>query len=132
MNINADDLPETIKTLADEIGLPATIKLVQRFGGIMSLWVPVRFENANELLRVIGEDAARVLCAIYGGTYLSVPNCKLAIAKARNHQIQRDYANGIKPRELAIRHGITERWVWAIIEHQAHEDGDESKQVALF
>lgn len=42
--MKAEDLPETLRFIADEIGLEATLKLVSRFAGAV-IYIPIRIKR---------------------------------------------------------------------------------------
>lgn len=111
-----DDLPASARDLAGLIGLPATLRLVEKWGGVMRLYVPRDIAADHELARVLGLDAARALSARYDGDYLpSVPRCADALRQARNRALLRRRAEGASPAILALEFGITERQIWNIL-----------------
>lgn len=110
-----DDLPASARDLAGLIGLPATLRLVEGWGGVMRLYVPKDLAADHELARALGLEAARALVGVYGGDYLpSVPRCADALRQARNRALLRRRAEGASPAVLALEFGLTERQVWNI------------------
>ena len=111
-----DDLPASARDLAGLIGLPATLRLVEKWGGTMRLYVPRNIGPDHELARVLGLEAARALSSRYDGDYLpSVPRCADALRAARDRALLRRRAEGASPAALALEFGLTERHVWRIL-----------------
>lgn len=57
-----DQLPETLREIAEVIGLEATIALVRARGGT-SIYIPAYSKDDHWLTKVVGKDAADALCA---------------------------------------------------------------------
>ncbi|HJA76789.1 MAG TPA: hypothetical protein H9774_08000 [Candidatus Desulfovibrio gallistercoris] len=124
--LSAAHLPRSVQHIAGRIGLPATLRLVENFGGLtLRLPVGARAQGRallDELARCIGEEAARTLAAMYAVYPLYVPNCKPALLRARNALLlgdRRELARqGLSERQiaqcLALRYGLSERTVWDI------------------
>lgn len=113
--ISVEALPESLQEVAGLIGLPATMRIIERWGGTR-LSVPVRADDAaHPLARVIGVPAMQQLSERMGGLTLNVPSCALARRRARDAEIRRRYAAGETAAALAREHGITERHVWRIV-----------------
>ena len=119
-------LPAAVQAIARLIGLPATLKLVEDFGGL-TLYLPVGAREAGrqmlaDLARRIGPEAARILARHYAVTPLYVPNCKPVLLRARDAALLKDRQQlareGLTERRivqcLALRYHITERHVWTI------------------
>lgn len=92
MSLSLAHLPRTARDLVDLIGLPATLRLVEEYGGQVFQVPKGRRVRGNKLLHelgeVIGADAAKKLSATHGGNYFSVPLCQRAIVAARDAQLQ--------------------------------------------
>ena len=111
-----DDLPASARDLAGLIGLPATLRLVEGWGGTMRLYVPKAMPQDHELARALGLDAARALSGVYGGDYVpSIPRCADALRQARDRALLRRRAEGASPATLAQEFGLTERHVWRLL-----------------
>ncbi len=124
-------LPRNVRHIADRIGLPAALRLVEHFGGL-TLRLPVGAREPGramlaELARILGEEAARTLAAAYADCPLYVPNCKPALLRARNAALLADRQTltrqGLSERQivqcLALRYGLSERSVWDIYKKPA-------------
>lgn len=120
-------LPQSLRPVVTLIGLPATIKLVERYGGINQQYIPERMKRTHPIALAIGFEAAAVLSEHYGRDYLGVPRCLEALIAIRNMAICERHANGEQPRDLALEYQLSERWIWEIV---ARERDD--RQQSLF
>jgi len=90
-----ESLPSTALDIANLIGLPATLALVEEFGG-NELRIPVdRNGKAAELCQrisnAIGEKAALSILETYGGDVLYIPCCTKTRRMLRDMEIVRTY-----------------------------------------
>lgn len=138
--MDASMLPGAVQTIARLIGLPATLKLVEDFGGL-TLRLPIGAREAgriilDELSRSIGQGATKILAKHYAATPLYVPNCKPALINARDAALVGDRtwlaARGLPERRivqcLALRYGISERHVWTILKKPQPKARPEPKE----
>jgi len=111
-------LPESIRTLADLIGLPAASVLVKTYGGTV-IQIPsgrkAEGKRLCELVQVLGFDAAEALILNYGGEHFTVPRCQADWRADRDRQMIAEYNAGMKPGSLARRYGMTDRNVRNIL-----------------
>lgn len=126
----ADDLPDKAQELAALIGLPALLRLVERWGGL-SLYVPERVRPDHPLAETLGLDAARRLAELYAREELSVPACRQAIRLARDRQLRAlHHTHGWPAQRIAWFTGLTERQVWRIL--AASDNAGPDRQSSLF
>lgn len=126
--IEARYLPGVLQEIAELIGLPGTLKLVEVYGGVR-LYVPKRMEQDHPLASLIGFDNAATLAATYGGElHFDIPRAVAATRAARDRRIRDDRATGRTHRELALRYGLTERQIRNIL----GDEGEDDRQVGLF
>lgn len=127
-------LPAAVQAIARLIGLPATLQLVENFGGL-TLRLPVGAREVGQqmladLSRRIGPEAAQILARHYAVTPLYVPNCKPVLLRARDAALLKDRQQlarqGLTERRivqcLALRYHITERHVWSIFKKPSPQD----------
>lgn len=117
-----EDLPESLADVALIIGLEATLKLSERFGGIrISIPRPDYLTEDHPLARTVGLEAARKLAKLCVGQRLSVPRAVKAIRRARDRALRRDYVS-MSASQCARKYRMTERRVYSIVartpEHQ--------------
>lgn len=123
-------LPESLRELVDLIGLPAALKLVERWGGITAVYVPKDMAPGHELARVLGMEAARKLSEVYGGDCLrNIPRCVGGLRAVRDRQVVRLRSEGLAPRDIAPLVGLTERWVWEILNRAG--EAERARQIML-
>ncbi len=126
-DVPLDDLPRGVRTLAQHIGLPAALALVEGFGGLtLRIAHGSRARGQAMLERLaakVGSAAASRLAREYGATQLYIPNCKTALLKVRNRQLIADRtalaAEGLSERSivqcLSLRYGISDRHIWDLL-----------------
>lgn len=109
------------------IGLPATLELVREKGGT-TFTVPLGMtyrgqEQREKLVQLIGREQTTTLIGHYGGTSLYVPLCRQIVVDKRDVKINRERdelaRQGLSERalvrELATRHGLSDRQIWRIL-----------------
>lgn len=130
MSLTLDDLPESLRDVVELIGLAATLKLVEHFGGLIVLYVPREIGPEHPIAVAIGITAARKLSVHYGGDCLrNIPLCVAGMRRIRDAEIRRRAASE-SAASLAREFTLTERHVWRILAEAL--DGGDDKQVALF
>ncbi len=124
--LDARYLPGVLQEIAELIGLPATLKLVESYGGVR-LYVPKRIDDDHALARLIGLDNARLLSDAYGAEeHFDIPRAVAATRAVRDMQIRTDRKT-MTHRELALKYGLTERQIRNILQEE-----DDDRQVGLF
>lgn len=124
----ACDLPESLAEVVEAIGLAATLKLIQRYGGVR-IYVPQpeHITEEHDLARAIGLEAARQLASIWGGERLPVVRAAKAIRLARDRALRRDYQS-MSASQCALRYQLTERQLYEIVGRPEEEE----RQAGLF
>lgn len=131
MNLAHVDLPGSLRDLESLIGLSATLKLVEHFGGRISLYVPHDIEPNHALAVAVGVVAARVLSKHYGGDCLrNIPRCVNGLRRIRNEYIYTLRDAGESPAKIAGMLSLTERQIWNILADR--RDNDDNPQGGLF
>lgn len=126
--VNESLLPGILQEMADLIGLPATLKLAQHYGGVR-LYVPKTLPEDHVLIDIVGEAAARKLVEQYGGlVHFDIPKAQAVSVALRNSKIRAEWP-ALSQRQLALKYHLTERQVRKIL---AMEQQDESRQMGLF
>lgn len=133
-------LPPSAQELARVIGLPAALKMVDYYGGL-TLRIP-HGETVqgramlDDIAKHISEPSAKALAQKYAGTALVIPNCKLAMMKARDAALLEDRRRladeGLSERQLVqcltLGYRLTERYVWRILKKPAPEPPPPTQQ----
>ncbi len=95
------------------IGREALVSLIQTCGGL-SLSIPKRVPLAGPLAD-LPLPAQEALVAYAGGDTIYIPKCDGAARAARDAEIVALYDAGWRVQDIARRYGLTERWVYEII-----------------
>ncbi len=123
--IDIEDLPGILRELVELMGLPATLKLVDHYGGVR-LYVPVKYDSEHVLVRQIGAPAATILIEHYGGEeHFDIPKAERALRAVRDRRIRAEYAFKSR-RRLAREYDLTERQIGNIVAGVEWDDGQES------
>lgn len=113
-----DLLPERLQEIVRLIGLPLTLRLVERFGGLR-IYIPAEATPEHHLAELLGMDAFAKLCKEYSadghGLRFELPNAKRSLAAVRNAQIRDEFSSHKSIRDLAAEHKLTERHITRIV-----------------
>lgn len=111
------DLPEQAAEIRELIGWPATLALVEAFGGI-GIVVPRQYDADCQLAQLLGEEATQALIGRYGGDTLYIAKLHRAMMAARNIEIDRRFSdpkNPVPAWKLALEYRLSERQIWNIL-----------------
>ncbi|MGK4344016.1 Mor transcription activator family protein [Ectopseudomonas oleovorans] len=120
-------LPVQVRDIADLIGLPDTLRLVEHLGG--TTWDFAKGRNRHGQIRIaalgdiLGEETAARLTSHLGGEKLYIPKCDAAVRRLRDLEIHRQFEQGLREgvsantlvAELARANRLSDRWVWLIL-----------------
>lgn len=129
MEIDIDQLPHSAAEIVDVVGVEAALRLVEAWGGVR-LYVPQQMPEDHLLVSTLGRSEADTLAERYGGETIQIPRCLHALRAVRNSRIRAERHGGASPALLALRYGLTERQVYAIIA-AADEPVDDRQQSLL-
>lgn len=111
-------LPPRLQVFVRTIGLPATMLMVEHFGG-MRIYIPATPSPDHPYADLIGWDNFARLCREIGidgtGDRFLLPRAQRALNAVRNAQICADYRGGKSARTLASEHRLTERHIERIV-----------------
>ncbi len=108
--LNTQHLPDSIQEMAELIGLPATLKIVEERGGIR-LSIPTKVNDKSWLTQLIGREAMMLLVKHYKGEELDIPRCTAAVKAAQDAHIYQQIQAGVPQSKLAREYGYTERGI---------------------
>ena len=120
-----EELPNSVREIAEVIGLDATLRLIsqlpvcQRPGRklpIVMLYVPKRLPPDHELVRMIGYPDAMKLVRVFGGEILYPASCRNVFKRFRDDAIVRMAGMGARTSVIAELFGMTDRAVRYIVE----------------
>lgn len=126
---SADDLPGVLSEIAELIGLPATERLVERWGGLQR-YIPEHAPPGHWLRETVGAVAAARVCARFGRERLDIPKAQFAIRRAVWERIKQMRSAGASVSQISTECRLTERRVWQILREARIEA--ESRQQTLF
>jgi hypothetical protein len=126
-DLSTDLLPQLLQDFVRLIGLPATMILVEHFGGVR-LYIPGNPTPEHRLAKLIGFDNLVSLSKVYGlEDHIDIPKAEAALLQLRDAKIRAEY--GPKSAEvLAREHHLTRRRVLQIVALEPSNDS----QVSLF
>lgn len=120
-------LPPSIHEVAAVIGMPATLQLVERFGGT-TLPLPkganrLGISALKALAKQIGDVPAQALAHHCAGEPLYIPKCDAALRRIRDLTICERFEAAVREgttanrivADLAREYKLTDRWVWNIL-----------------
>lgn len=122
-----DLLPGNVRDMAQRIGLPATLVVIERLGG--TTWRIAEGRNVEgeakraALADIVGSDIEELLHREYAGDEIYLARCHSALVYWRNLEINRRFEQGVREgvtartvvAELAREYRLSERWVWGIV-----------------
>src|SRR5262245_60600883 len=104
-----------LETLVKTLGLPAALRLVERFGGTrVYLPRPEALGDAHPLVELIGVHAARELCELWPQERPYIPVAARFLRSERDRELFRD-SNAHSVPYLARKYELTERQVYYIL-----------------
>jgi hypothetical protein len=99
------------------VGAEATLRLVDRFGGVEKLYIP-KLDNkvglSHPWAEILGDSAWRALCKAFGGQRISLPNCTYARLKKRVI-LELAENRSLSHRTIALRARATETYVRMVL-----------------
>lgn len=107
-------LPESLGPIVEAIGFAATLRLVERFGGV-PVYIPQAIPPDHHLVVLLGRKEAGALADLYGGEDIAIPKCLRYLVDQRNQEIREKYTEGVSAPRLARDYDLTERWVRRIV-----------------
>lgn len=108
-------LPESLKEIADLIGVESTIILINVHGGT-HIYIP-HYPQAiikHPIAVLIGSVSFKILTLRWGGSHLQIPKADTLARLVRNKQIQED-AKTQSRKKLAVSYNMTERAIRDIL-----------------
>jgi hypothetical protein len=115
--LDTTDWPQGLVDIAAIVGAEATLRLVDRFGGVEKFYIP-KLDNrvglAHPWAEILGEGPWRALCKAFGGQRINLPNCTYAKLKKRVIlELAED--KSLSHRQIALRARATETYVRMVL-----------------
>lgn len=125
-------LPESLKNMVALTDIETTLLLVRQFGGTNFHIPPLRMMHPNHALALlIGLDHAMRICRYYSGDSIYLPRASHYLQAIRDEQIRADAAQ-MTNAALALKYGMSERWVRQIKRGRVHDSLPDDRQMGLF
>lgn len=115
--ISVENLPVSLQDIGMEIGINATLKLSEEFGGtdICPPRNADRITEGHRISKAIGLPAAQRLVRLVGGVRFYIPKMDRIKLNARHVEIVRRYDQGEAVRDIAQAFKLSERHIWRIL-----------------
>jgi hypothetical protein len=120
-------LPESVQQIAELIGYPATVRLLDKLGGttfpIGKGLRALGAARATLLRETIGDVNAQLLVKHFGGEVLYLPRCDRALRELRNRSFLTEFAqlrdSGVSSlmvmTQLCPKYGFSDRFAWGLV-----------------
>lgn len=108
-NIEINQLPHSLQSLIECIGLENAYHLTCAFGG-RPKYIPKHRER-TKLADVLPADALDAMIKRYAGMALEIPKADHFQRQLRNQQIQKESADGLSRSLLADKYGLSLRQI---------------------
>lgn len=115
-----ETLPESLRDIAEIIGLPKALGLAERLGGTR-IRVPVKYRDDHYIVPIIGHKAWSKFWYEFQGQHMDLPRNQAYLRNIRNQQICTAYYQNKTAREIALAYKLTERSVYKILS-SSHSD----------
>lgn len=125
-DLSTELLPMVLQEFVRLIGLPATMLLVEKFGGLR-IYIPLNPTADHHFAQLIGLTNLQKLSAVYGGEdHFELPKAMRALLALRNAKMKAEY--GPKSiRDLAAEYKLTERHTTRIVGAADATNDDQSE-----
>ncbi|MDA8483612.1 hypothetical protein NNO07_11060 [Pseudomonas resinovorans] len=131
-------LPRQILEIADIVGLPTAMRLVDELGG--TSWEFAQGASRIGMIKVaalgdiLGEEAAELLTSRLGGDKIYIPQCSAALRRLRDLEIHRQFEQAVRKgtsanaavAELARLNKLSDRRIWLILKRPMHSATSDS------
>ena len=108
-------VPNTVRTVAEVIGMDAAVRLLAAPGKNQCVYIPQHIKPAHRLTTILREPELKAMQRMFGGELLPYPSArgvKRRIKAERKAQaIRSAIAEGLTTAEIAAKHGVSERFV---------------------
>ena len=105
----------TLDDIAAVIGFTATLRLSAWFSEGSNVYIPVKVEDGQMLVKLLGKSVAKRLTENWPGEFLAVPRPEVYEAELRRRLICEFVTKGISPRQISHFLRVSDRRVQQII-----------------
>lgn len=118
-----DDLPASLRDVAEVLGLRVAIALIEHFGGL-EIKLPIKPRPDHPIIKALGARDGNALCAFLGGGSMYVPHNRTTSTRADILKLE---SEGKDRAEIARILGISQRHVRRMANRE-----DDPRQSRLF
>lgn len=122
-----DDLPRSLADLADSLGLPVALALIDHFGG-QDVKFPKNPRPDHPVIKALGESDGRAVCRYMAGGAMYVPKS----TGGRWRRVQEMAAKGMGQGEVARLLGLSQRHVRRLANEGPRTAPRDPRQPSLF
>lgn len=122
------DLPRSLVDLAETLGLPVALRLIEHFGGT-ELRVPKRPPPDHPIIKALGESDGSAVCRFLGGQQLYVPRGGQG---GRWRQANELADRGLTRAQIARILGVSQRHVRRLANGEPRKIDQDDRQARLF
>lgn len=108
-HIDVSQLPQSLQTLIECIGIENAYQLTCAFGG-RPKYIP-KHRDRTKLADVLPAEALDALIKRFAGVALEIPKADHFVRQLRNQQIQKESASGFSRSLLANKYGLSLRQI---------------------
>lgn len=112
---DVESMPFGLQRMARVIGVLATLKLVEHYGGTMNHYIPRRPRADHPWALVLGQEAFSQLCSSLGGRIIGVPLLRPSHGQKKRLVLELA-ARGLSAREIAEHANCSQRYAWEVLQ----------------
>lgn len=117
-SIDVSILPNVMRKMITAIGLPSTIKVIEKHGGTQ-LRIPKKAERSVVLVAILTYDEINNLAKIMGGERIDTPKLDKVLIQLRNKLICNDVTH-ISIVEIAKKYNLTRKTIFNILKNNGN------------
>lgn len=106
-----DDLPPSMRLMAEIIGPVKTLKLCKEFGGTRIYFARAGFRADHPVREFLSDADNNRILKFYSSGTMNIPRAETAMVAARNRQIWQDNEDGLNLRQLCLKYDLCERQI---------------------
>ena len=141
MDATLNDLPSTVREIAEVIGRSETLRLIGRLPRCWAgsegsksqrviMYVPKRLTDDHRLVSILGPKLASRLVEAFGGEILYPANCHHIEVNHRNRRIVELLAEGLTAAQVAEEFGVSVRYVRFLKKKGSNEKNNSCRSTA--
>lgn len=110
-NFNIEDLPPSLREIAETIGVTAVFSLAREWGGVR-VYVPKKISENHKLAQTLGYDSAQKLAEKFGGSAIQIS--RVVFRRSRNRWIA-SVKGSMSVAQISKHLNLSEGHVWEVL-----------------